>query len=50
MTTPVDLHPRAIYDAREARKFYRLASGLLAVEFMSELDSTIARIVATPKL
>jgi plasmid stabilization system protein ParE len=46
----VDLHPRAIHDAREARRFYGRVSVALAIQFMDELDATIARIAAAPAL
>ena len=47
--TRVDLHPRAIHDARQARRFYARASSLLSAEFMGELDAAVARVAATPK-
>jgi plasmid stabilization system protein ParE len=46
----VDLHPRAIHDAREARRFYGRASVALAIQFMDELDAAIARIAAAPQM
>jgi toxin ParE1/3/4 len=46
--TPVDLHPRAIHDARQARLYYARVSVALALQFMDELDAAIARVAAAP--
>ena len=46
----VDLHPRAVFDARQARRQYGRVSAMLAAQFLAELTATISRIAATPAL
>ena len=49
MATPVDLHPRAVADARAARRFYARGGAALVARFMAELDDAIARVGANPQ-
>jgi plasmid stabilization system protein ParE len=44
----VDVHPRAIFDARQARRYYGRVSAALAAQFVAELTATVARIQAAP--
>src|SRR5258708_5244911 len=44
----VELHPRAIEEARHARRRYARVSQALAARFMAELDAGIAAIGAAP--
>ena len=44
----VSLHPAAIEEAREARRFYAERDPRLADAFMAELDHAIERIQAQP--
>jgi plasmid stabilization system protein ParE len=44
----IDLHPRAIFDARQARRYYGRVSAALAAQFVVELTATVGRIAAGP--
>jgi plasmid stabilization system protein ParE len=44
----IDLHPRAIFDARQARRYYGRVSADLAAQFVAELTATVVRIAANP--
>ena len=44
----VDLHPRAVEEARQARRRYARVSQPLAARFVAELDAGIAGVGATP--
>ena len=46
----VDVHPRAVFDAREARRYYRRIDPDLSDRFVAELAATITRIAADPAL
>ena len=48
--TQIEVHPRAVFDARQARRHYRRIDDDLANRFVAELAATITRIVATPAL
>lgn len=45
---PVEFHPRAIVDAREARRWYARRSRAAANRFMAELGRVMEQIAATP--
>jgi plasmid stabilization system protein ParE len=45
----VELHPRAVEEARQARRRYARVSQQLATRFVAELDAGIAAIGATPQ-
>lgn len=44
----VDLHPRAVFDARQARRHYGRISPILSTQFLTELAATISRIAGAP--
>jgi plasmid stabilization system protein ParE len=48
--TSVDFLPRAIDEAREARRWYRRRSPLLAARFIRALDDAIQQILSSPAL
>ncbi len=45
---PIEFHPDAIAEAREAREWYADRSAVAATAFMAELDLAIDRISLTP--
>src|SRR5262249_23635119 len=44
----IDFHPRAVFDARQARRHYGRVIASLATQFLTELTTTITRIAAAP--
>jgi plasmid stabilization system protein ParE len=48
--TQVEVHPRAVLDARQARLKYRRVDADLANRFVAELAATITRIAGSPAL
>ncbi|VTR95598.1 Uncharacterized protein OS=Candidatus Sulfuricurvum sp. RIFRC-1 GN=B649_02915 PE=4 SV=1: Plasmid_stabil [Gemmata massiliana] len=44
----IEFHPRAIEEARHARRRYALVSQRLTARFMNELDAGVAAIGASP--
>jgi plasmid stabilization system protein ParE len=44
----VEIHPRAVEEARHARRYYARVSQRLAARFVAELDAGIVAIGATP--
>ena len=45
---PIELHPQAIAEARDAREWYAERSSVAAEAFMAELDVAIERICEAP--
>jgi plasmid stabilization system protein ParE len=46
---PVDFHPRAVADAKEARRWYAQRSPEAARRFVSELKRVVEQIATTPE-
>jgi len=46
----VELHPRAVFDARQARRYYGRISPALATQFLTEFAAIIGRIASIPAL
>jgi plasmid stabilization system protein ParE len=44
----LDFHPRAIAEARAARRWYAQRSAALAGQFLSEFDDAVNQIATTP--
>lgn len=49
MATPVEFDPRAIDEARAARRFYARGSAALAARFMAALDAAVDRVYQFPQ-
>lgn len=49
MSTPVEFDPRAIDEARAARRFYARVSATLATRFMAALDDAVDRVYQFPQ-
>jgi ParE toxin of type II toxin-antitoxin system, parDE len=49
MATPVEFDPRAIDEARAARRFYARGSAALANRFMAALDDAVVRVYQFPQ-
>jgi plasmid stabilization system protein ParE len=45
----LDFHPRAMADARGARRWYARRSAAVASQFVDELDQAMAQISGTPQ-
>lgn len=49
MNLPVEIHPEALQEAKEAREWYERRSPKSAARFMAEFDRGVLRISETPQ-